>query len=132
MRNNLRMTAALLVVVGAVLGTAIGISLVGASAGDSADKYDVTVRFNASVTQDDIDDTGALLRTYDDDLDFVILESFPPMGRAVIEVEAGDFCQTIEAELETAGYIEETTCQPWTGNVRADPDDTISTDNDAN
>jgi len=59
------------------------------TAGEAA-RYEVTVRFNTSVTQDDIDETGALLRAYDDDLEFVIMESWPPIGRALLATNVMD------------------------------------------
>jgi hypothetical protein len=132
MRNNLKMAGALLVIVGAVLGTAIGISLVGASADDDAARYEVTVRFNTSVTQRDIEEVDALLSAYYDDLGFVVMESFPPVGGAILNVDADDFCRTVEADLEAASYVEAVSCQPWEEADGEAPDDTISTDNDAN
>jgi hypothetical protein len=73
--------------------------------------YEVTVRFNTAVTQDDIDEVGALLRAYDNDLQFVIMESFPPIGRALLETHAPDFCQTVQAELEAKTYIDDVSCR---------------------
>lgn len=73
--------------------------------------YEVTVQFNTSVMQDDIDDVGALLRAYDDDLEFLIMESFPPIGRALLATDAPDFCQTVEAELEAKSYVDDVSCR---------------------
>ena len=79
---------------------------------DGAARYEVTVRFNTSVTQDDIDEVGALLGAYDDELEFVVMESWPPVGRALLTTDVVDFCQTVEAELEAKSYIDEVSCGP--------------------
>jgi len=131
MRIDWRMAAGLLVIVGAVLGTVLAISFASESSGDAANQYEVTVRFNSSVTQDDIDEVGALLHTYDDDLEFLVMESFPPVGRAVMAAEAPDFCQTVETELAGKSYVLDVSCQLWARGGGADPDAPVSTDNDA-
>ena len=78
----------------------------------ACDDYEVTVLFNDSVTQDDIDEAGALLRTYDDDLEFIIMEIFPPIGRAVLETDVADFCRTVTSDLEGESYVESAECAP--------------------
>ena len=75
-------------------------------------RYEVTVGFNTSVTQDDIDEVGALLRAYDDELEYVVMESWPPVGQAVLTTDVADFCQTVEAELEAKSYIDDVSCGP--------------------
>jgi hypothetical protein len=77
-----------------------------------ATRYEVTVGFNTSVTQDDIDEVGALLRAYDDELEYVIMESWPPVGRALLATDVADFCQTVEAELEAKSYVDDVSCAP--------------------
>jgi hypothetical protein len=72
----------------------------------------VTVGFNTTVTQDDIDEAGAVLRAYDDELEYVVMESWPPVGRALLASEVADFCQTVEAELEAKSYIDDVSCGP--------------------
>jgi hypothetical protein len=131
MRIDWRMVAGLLVIVGALLGTALGITFAGASGGDAAAQYEVTVRFNTSATQDDLFEAGALLGTYDDDLEFLVMEIFPPIGRAVLATDAPDFCQTVEATLEAKSNVNSVSCQPWQEPDQTDPDATVSTDNDA-
>ena len=79
---------------------------------DGATRYEVTVGFNTSVTQDDIDEAGAVLRAYDDELEFVVMESWPPIGRALLATEVADFCQTVEAELEAKSYVDDVSCGP--------------------
>ncbi len=131
MRIGWRMAAGLLIVVGALLGTILGISLTGTSGGSGAAQYAVTVQFDGSVTQDDIDEADALLRTFDDDLDFLIMEIYPPVGRAVMTAEAADFCKAVETELEGKGYVDDVSCRPWEGDSGADPDAPVSTDSEA-
>ncbi len=77
-----------------------------------ATRYEVTVGFNTTVTQDDIDEAGAVLRAYDDELEYVVMESWPPIGRALLATEVADFCQTVEAELEAKSYIDDVSCGP--------------------
>jgi len=77
-----------------------------------APQYEVTVQFNTSVTQDDIDEAAALLRAYDEDLEFLIMEIWPPIGRALLATNVPDFCQTVEAELEAKSYVDDVSCGP--------------------
>ncbi|MCH6556203.1 MAG: hypothetical protein IH797_06325 [Chloroflexi bacterium] len=132
MRIDRRVAAGLLVIVGAVLGTLLGISLMQGSDADETARYEVTVQFNGSVTQQEIDEAGGLLRTFDDDVDFLIMEIFPPIGRAVVTTEAADFCQTVEAALEAKSYVDEVSCGPHVEPDQAEPDAPVSTDNDPN
>ncbi|KKK65067.1 hypothetical protein LCGC14_2977900, partial [marine sediment metagenome] len=55
MRIDRRVAAGLLIIVGAVLGTVLGISLMQGSDADETARYEVTVQFNTNVTQDDLD-----------------------------------------------------------------------------
>ncbi len=78
--------------------------------GGDGTNYEVVVRFNTSVTQGDMDDVSAFLRRYDSDLDFLIQESFPPTGRAVVETDDVKFCPAVRAELTAKRYIDGVTC----------------------
>ena len=73
-------------------------------------KYDVTVQFNESVTQDDLEETDALLRGYDPDAEFIIMEIFPPIGSATLETDAADFCAAVAAEFEAKSYVRKVEC----------------------
>jgi hypothetical protein len=84
---------------------------VAASCDDGATAYEVVVRFNTTVTQDDLDETAAILRAYDADLDFVVQESFPPTGVATLETDAADFCASVWAALEAKTYVDGATCR---------------------
>ena len=129
MRIDWRIAAGLMVIVGAVLSSALAISLVQRSNADDTARYEVTVQFNTTVTQDDLNEAGALLRSFDEDVDFLILEIFPPIGRAVVTTEAADFCQTVETELGAKSYVDEVSCGPHVESDQADPDEPVSTDN---
>lgn len=93
-------------------------------------QYEVTVRFNTSVTQDDLAGIEPSLRAYDDGLEYVIMESWPPVGRALLTTDAPDFCQTVEAELEAESYIDGVTCEQWVDSSEVDPDDPVSSTRD--
>ena len=93
------MIAAVLLVVGVACG------------GGGAPEFEVVVSFNTSATQDDIDEVGDLLRSYDKDLEFLIQESFPPTGRAFLSSDVANFCRTVEPELEAKSYVDDVTCE---------------------
>ena len=129
MRIDWRAAAGLVISPLAVLAVVAVVSA-GCGSGDDARRFDVSVQFNTSVTQDDLDEAGAFLRTFDDDLEYLILEIFPPIGRAVLTTEAADFCQTVETELGAKSYVDEVSCGPHVEADQANPDAPVSTDND--
>ncbi len=55
------------------------------------------------------------------------MESFPPIGRAVIATDAAEFCGTVEAELEAKSYVESVSCQPWQERDGGNPDTPVTT-----
>ena len=79
--------------------------------GDEPARYELTVSFNTSVTQVNLEEAEALLRAYDDGLEFLIQESFPPTGRATLRTDAAGFCPTVETELEAKTYIDAVMCE---------------------
>jgi len=101
---------AILAVFGVAAFLAVGAYGIALADDDEATRYEVMVNFNTSATQDDIDEVGELLRAYDEDLDFVVMESWPPIGRALLATTAPDFCQTAEAELEAKSYVDDASC----------------------
>jgi hypothetical protein len=113
----------------AIVGVLAGVSS-GCGSDDDARRFDVSVQFTTEATQDDIFDVGAFLRTFDDDLEYLILEIFPPIGRAVVTTEAADFCQTVETELGARSYVDDVSCGPYVDILPVDPDEPVSTDND--
>ncbi len=128
MRTDWRAAAGLIVAV-AIVGVVAGVPS-GCGSGDDARRFDVSVQFTTEATQDDMFDVGAFLRTFDDDLEFLILEIFPPIGQAVVTTEAADFCQTVETELGAKSYVDEVSCGPHVETDQADPDAPVSIDND--
>ncbi|MDZ4278432.1 MAG: hypothetical protein U1B78_04775 [Dehalococcoidia bacterium] len=85
--------------------------LTAVACGDGATEYEVTVLFNTSVTQEDLEEAGDVLRSYDEEVDFLIQESFPPTGRASLAPDVPNFCPTVEVELEPRPYIEGVMCE---------------------
>ena len=100
-----------LAILGALLFTVI-LTACGDSA-DSTTRYEVAVLFNTSVTQEDLTETNETLQSYDEALQFLIQELFPPIGRAVLTTDASDFCSTIEMDLEAKTYVRDVTCREW-------------------
>lgn len=91
-------------------------------------QYEVTVRFSTSATQDDLSESEGVLRGYDDIVDYTVMESFPPVGRAVLSTDEADFCQTVQAELEAKSYVDGVTCGLWAEVGGVDPDAPVSSD----
>lgn len=89
----------------------LAVVLAACGSGDGA-TFDVDIQFNESVQQEDIDQVRDLLATFDAGLEFVVLEIFPPQGRATVETDDPDFCQTVLDELETRTYVDSVRCQP--------------------
>ncbi len=127
MRTDWRAAAGLVAV--AVVAAVTGVSS-GCGSGDDARRFDASVQFTTEATQDDIFEVGAFLRTFDDDLEYLILEIFPPIGRAVVTTEAADFCQTVETELGAKSYVDDVSCGPHVETDQSDPDEPVSTDKD--
>jgi hypothetical protein len=100
------------------------------SVANAPSQYEVTVRFNTSVTQDDLSESEEVLRAYDDGIDYVIMESWPPVGRALLATDAPDFCRTVEAQLERNTYIDGVTCELWDDVGEVDPDAPVSSSRD--
>jgi hypothetical protein len=91
-----------------LVGALIGVAVVACAA---SNEYEVVVPFTTEATQEEIDEVGDLLRSYDADVDFLIQESFPPTGRAVVETDVPSFCRTVLAELEGREYLRGPSCE---------------------
>ncbi len=78
---------------------------------NSPTKYHVIAHFNTSVTQTDMDGVAGYLRNFDQGLDFLVQETFPPTGVATLRTNAKRFCATVEAELESRSYISGVDCR---------------------
>lgn len=93
--------------------------------------YDLTIVFGASVTQGDIDETVKVITSISTDTEFLVRESFPPVGVARITTGMLEFCADLEAKLESSGYIDDVTCAASItpdGNPPADPDAPVSSE----
>ncbi|HEU5321100.1 MAG TPA: hypothetical protein VFX28_09870 [Methylomirabilota bacterium] len=62
--------------------------------------YDVTVRFDESVQDADLQAVERVIKRYDGDADVLLLESFPPILKARVRTDAGDFCAKLTRDLE--------------------------------
>ena len=80
--------------------------------GGNGDEYSVSIQFNDSVQQEDIAEVEGILRGYDQDVDFVVLERFPPAASATLVTDVSTFCSTVQAELESLTYVESVSCRP--------------------
>ncbi len=76
--------------------------------------YEMTVVFNASVTQEDLLDAEDILRGFDEDLEFLIQESFPPIGRAFLGTAGPDDCLVAASLLEAQSYVDSASCEAIT------------------
>jgi hypothetical protein len=93
-----------------VVSAAVVFAVAALACAGGATTYRVTVHFNATVTQADMDAVGEYLRGFDEDVDFLIQESFPPTGVATLSTDVGDFCAAVEEELEARTFVDEVDC----------------------
>jgi hypothetical protein len=117
-----------LLAAGTALAVALAVLLVRESTGDQAPRYDVSVYFSESATQADIESVGELLRSFDPDVDFMVLEIFPPIGRAVVATDYAGFCDELRSRLEGKDYVREVSCRPYEEPDTGDPDEPVSSD----
>ena len=117
---------------GAVLITAavvLGVVLASSACGSDGGQLEVSVQFSADANQDEMEEVGAFLRMFDDDLEFVILEIFPPIGRAAVTTDDPDFCKMVATKLVAESYVDGVSCGPKAGGL-AEPDALYSIDSD--
>lgn len=117
---------------GAVLITAavvLGVVLASSACGSDGGQLEVSVQFTTDATQDEMEEVGAFLRAFDEDLEFVILEVFPPIGRAGVTTDDPDFCEMVATELVAESYVDGVSCGPKAGGL-AEPDALCSIDSD--
>ena len=91
-------------------------------------EYRVSISFNETVDQDQMDEVGARIRDFDPDADYVIQESFPPTGVANFVAETEDFCLAIVPELEAETFVTSVTCGPQLEPGDADPNEPVVND----
>ena len=75
-------------------------------------QYTITIRFNETVDQDQLDEVGARIRDFDPDADYVIQESFPPTGVANFVAETEDVCLALVQGLEAETFVTSVACGP--------------------
>ena len=91
-------------------------------------EYRVSISFNETVDQDQMDEVGARIRDFDPDADYVIQESFPPTGVANFVAETEDFCLAIVPELEAETFVTSVTCGPLLEPGDTDPNEPVVND----
>lgn len=88
----------------------LAFALVACGDGGSGQPYDVSVLFNDTVEQEDIDEAIDLLRGYDSGVEVLVLEIFPPQLNATLETDVPNFCATVQPELEGRSYVSAVKC----------------------
>lgn len=82
-----------------------------AGCGEKALAYDVVVAFNEQYTDASLQETDAILRSYDPGIDVLLQESFPPVARTVIHSSIEGFCDDLRSKLEVKPYVERVECE---------------------
>jgi hypothetical protein len=88
--------------------------------GGGAPSYRLTVVFNASVTQADMDEVGNILRRYDSGAEMLVSETFPPVGHATLKTGSADFCARIRSDLEKLSSVRSVGCERLDGGSSGD------------
>ncbi len=91
-------------------------------------QYTITIRFNETVSEDHLDEVGAMIRDFDPDAEYVIQESFPPTGVANFTADTVDACLALTQELEQASFVTSVSCGPQLEPGDADPDEPVVND----
>jgi len=79
-----------------------------------AGAFDVAIDFNEAVTQAGMDAAQEVLASFDPGVQLLILESFPPMGRASVRTAEPAFCEMVQAKLSDLVGVRSVTCEPAT------------------
>jgi len=88
--------------------------------------FDVAIDFNESVTQADMDLAAELVAAFDPEADFLLLETFPPIGRAMLRSNVAGFCGSVQAKFDSIPGVEGVTCRLATAPVPGSPDAPVS------
>ena len=72
--------------------------------------YMLSIGFNESVTQQDIDEVAAIVASLDPGAELLLRESFPPMASARLTTGDPDVCKRIAVELGSKSYISRVSC----------------------
>ncbi len=86
-------------------------------------QYTVTIRFNETVSADELDEVGASIRDFDPNAAYVIQESFPPTGLGNFVADTEDACLALTQGLEAETFVTSVSCGP-----RLEPGDTVDPD----
>ena len=92
----------------------------------AAGAFDVAIDFNEAVTQADMDLAQEVLASFDPTVQLLILESFPPMGRATVTTADPAFCEGVQAKLSDNPGVASVTCEPAAPVVDPMPDEPVS------
>jgi hypothetical protein len=87
----------------------------------------LTVDFDGSVTQPDIEGVSELIVSIDPSADVLILERFPPAASAIIRVRGAGVCEDLVARLETLPAVAAASCADYKPSG-GDPDGPVSSD----
>jgi hypothetical protein len=89
--------------------------------------FNLTIDFSESVTQADMAVAQEELASFDPDVQLLVLESFPPMGRATVRTAEPDFCDEVQAMLSDLAGVRSVTCEPTTAPPSdVSPDEPVS------
>lgn len=72
----------------------------------------VSVYLAASVTPADMEAVGEMIRFYDPAAEMFVLETFPPILRALVATQFPAFCEAIIAQLTAQPYVTTASCDP--------------------
>ncbi len=78
---------------------------------EGAPSYSLTVGFNTSVTQTDMDEVDQLIHRFDSSAEMLVTETFPPTGHVVVRTGTPDFCRNVESALDALPFIANETCE---------------------
>jgi len=88
--------------------------------------YNVRIAFDETVTQADLDAAEEVVRAVDLDAEYLIQESFPPVGRASITSDDPEACALLEEELRNVSAVTDVTCAEAQQTGGGDPDEPVS------
>lgn len=88
---------------------------VSTACGGGGTSYDVTVTFNSTVTQTDMDQVDRLIHRFNSSAEMRVMETFPPIGRVTIKTGTRDFCHEIETALDALPFVSNVGCQKTGG-----------------